>query len=55
MADIKNLKVASQMDAFKKDLIDYQGLMNKLAQPGERAHPDSRGLEDSCGPGERPG
>ena len=46
MADVKNLKVASQMDTFKKDLIDYQGLMEQLARPGERGQPDSRGLEE---------
>ena len=46
MADVKNLKVASQMDIFKKNLIDYQGLIKQLARPGERGQPDSRGLEE---------
>ena len=45
-ADVMNLKVASQMDTFKKDLIDYQGLMEQLARPGERGQPDSRGLQE---------
>ena len=44
--DVQNLKVASQMAKFKEELIDYQGLMEQLARPGERVHPENRGLED---------
>ncbi|MGB8992250.1 MAG: HAMP domain-containing sensor histidine kinase [Desulfobaccales bacterium] len=44
--DVKNLKVASQMNTFKQDLIAYQGLMEQLAKSGERGQPASRGLEE---------
>ncbi|MFA4903779.1 MAG: ATP-binding protein [Desulfobaccales bacterium] len=50
--DVKNLKVASQMETFKKDLIAYQELMEQLAKSGERGQPESRGLEEqlrTCG------
>jgi two-component system NtrC family sensor kinase len=50
IADIKNLKVASQMDTFKKDLIDYQGLMKQLANPGSGAIPTAGPWKTSCGP-----
>jgi len=51
MADIKNLKVASQMDAFKKDLIDYQGLMNQLANLGSAAIRTAGPGRPAAGPG----
>ena len=44
--DVQNLRVASQMDIFKLDLIAYQGLMAQLAKSGERGHSASRGLEE---------
>src|SRR5208337_4180675 len=44
--DVQNLKVASQMEYFRKELISYQGLMEQLAKSGERGQPDSRGLEE---------
>jgi two-component system, NtrC family, sensor kinase len=34
--DVKNLKVASQMDTFRKELMAYRGLMERLAKSGER-------------------
>jgi two-component system NtrC family sensor kinase len=44
--DVQNLKVASQMETFKQDLVAYQGLMVQMAKPGERLQPSHRGLED---------
>ena len=44
--DVQNLKVASQMEYFRKELITYQGLMEQLAKSGERGQADSRGLEE---------
>ncbi len=50
----QNLKVASQMDTFKKDLLVYQGLMKQLAESGKRGQPEAGVWKNSCGPGERP-
>jgi two-component system, NtrC family, sensor kinase len=44
--EVKNLRVSSQMNTLKEDLVAYQGLMEKLAQAGERSQPDRRDLED---------
>jgi two-component system NtrC family sensor kinase len=44
--EVKNLRVASQMDTLKKDLIVYQGLMGQLAESGRRGQLESRGLEE---------
>jgi two-component system NtrC family sensor kinase len=44
--DVQNLKVASQMQTFKQDLLAYQGLMNQLAKSGKRGQPEDRGLEE---------
>jgi signal transduction histidine kinase len=35
--DVKNLRVASQMETFKQDLIAYQGLMEQMAKSGNRS------------------
>jgi len=45
--DVQNLRVASQLDTFRQELLDYQGLMQQLARhPKERGQPDGRGLEE---------
>jgi two-component system, NtrC family, sensor kinase len=44
--DVQNLKVATQLDTFKKDLIAYQGLMEQMARPGGGGQPAHRGLEE---------
>jgi two-component system, NtrC family, sensor kinase len=44
--DVQNLKVASQMQTFREELITYQGLMEQLAKSGERGQHDGRGLEE---------
>jgi two-component system, NtrC family, sensor kinase len=44
--EVKNLRVSTQMNSFKGDLIAYQGLMEKLAKSGDRGQPASRELED---------
>lgn len=44
--DVQNLKVASQMETFKKNLIAYQGLMEQLAKSGKRGQPEDRNLEE---------
>lgn len=44
--DVANLRVASQLETFKKELLAYQGLMERLAQAGERGQSDRRGLEE---------
>jgi len=44
--DVQNLKVASQMDTFKNELMAYQRLMEQMAQAGERGHSDRRSLEE---------
>jgi two-component system, NtrC family, sensor kinase len=44
--DVQNLKVASQLETFKKDLLAYQGLMEQLAEPGQRNNPNHRILEE---------
>jgi len=43
--DVKNLQVASQMDDFKKELIAYRGLMERLAKSGEHGQ-SGRSLEE---------
>ncbi len=44
---VQNLRVASQMDSFRKELLTYQELMQQLAvRPKERGQPDSRSLEE---------
>jgi two-component system NtrC family sensor kinase len=42
--DVRNLRVASQLETFKKDLIAYQGLMEQLA--GKRGQLENRVLEE---------
>ena len=45
--DVQNLRVASQLDTFRQELLDYQGLMQQLSvRPKEHGQPDSRGLEE---------
>jgi two-component system NtrC family sensor kinase len=44
--DVKNLKVASQMDTFKKEIIAYQGLMKQLAGLKNQGRPVNPELED---------
>ena len=45
--DVQNLRVAKQMDSFRKELLAYQELMQQLAvRPKERGQPDSRGPEE---------
>jgi two-component system, NtrC family, sensor kinase len=44
--EVKNLKVASQLETFKKDLSAYQGLMGQLAESGKHGQPENRGLEE---------
>ena len=45
--DVQNLRVASQLDTFRQELLAYQGLMQQLAvHHRERGQPDSRGLEE---------
>ncbi len=44
--DVVNLKVSSQLETLSKELWAYQGLMEQLAQAGERSQPDRRGLEE---------
>jgi len=46
VSDVQNLKVASQLDTFKEDLIAYRGLMERLAESGERGQTVNAGLED---------
>jgi two-component system NtrC family sensor kinase len=46
VSDVQNLKVASQLGAFKQDLIAYQGLMEQLAEAGKGGISDHRGLEE---------
>jgi two-component system NtrC family sensor kinase len=43
--DVQNLRVASQMDTFKKEIIAYHKLMEQLASSGERGQPNFRILE----------
>jgi two-component system NtrC family sensor kinase len=43
--DVQNLKVASQMNTFKNELITYRGLMERMAQ-GERSPLERRNLEE---------
>lgn len=45
--EVKNLKVASQMQVFKEELLAYRRLMEKMASPsGERGQSGGRGLEE---------
>ena len=45
--DVQNLRVAGQLDSFRKELLAYQELMQQLAvRPKERGQPDSRSLEE---------
>ncbi len=44
--DVQNLKVASQMDTFKSELMTYRGLMEQMAQSGERSPAERRNLEE---------
>jgi two-component system NtrC family sensor kinase len=44
--EVQNLKVASQMDTFKQELLSYRGLMEQLAQAGERSPAERRNLEE---------
>jgi two-component system NtrC family sensor kinase len=44
--DVQNLRVASQLDTFRKNLIAYQGLIEQLAKSGKRAQPEDRNLEE---------
>ncbi|OGR06624.1 MAG: hypothetical protein A3K23_02945 [Desulfobacca sp. RBG_16_58_9] len=44
--EVQNLKVASQMDTFKNELMAYRGLMEQMAQAGERGQADRRSLEE---------
>jgi two-component system, NtrC family, sensor kinase len=44
--EVQNLRVSSQMNTLKADLIEYQGLMEKLSKAGDRGQADRRGLED---------
>ncbi|MFA5110649.1 MAG: HAMP domain-containing sensor histidine kinase, partial [Desulfobaccales bacterium] len=46
VSDVKNLRVSSQMTAFKEDLIAYQGLMEQLARSGERGQQNGHVLEE---------
>ncbi len=46
VSDVKNLRVSSQMTAFKEDLIAYRGLMEQLAQSGERGQQTGHVLEE---------
>jgi two-component system, NtrC family, sensor kinase len=44
--EVKNLRVASQMETFKEDLIAYQGLMKQLEKSGKHGQPESRDTEE---------
>jgi signal transduction histidine kinase len=45
--DVQNLRIASQLDIFRQELISYQHLMQQLAvQIKERGQPNSRELEE---------
>jgi len=44
--DVQNLKVASQMDTFKNELMTYRGLMEQMAQSGEHSPAERRNLEE---------
>jgi len=44
--EVQNLKVASQLDTFKNELMAYRGLMEQMAQAGERGQSDRRSLEE---------
>ncbi len=45
--EVKNLKVASQLDTFKQELLAYRGLMEQMrAHGGEGGQSDIRGLEE---------
>ncbi|MFZ5447905.1 MAG: ATP-binding protein [Thermodesulfobacteriota bacterium] len=46
VSDVRNLRVASQMETFKQDLLAYRGLMEQLAKPGKRGQAESRALEE---------
>jgi len=44
--DVQNLRVASQLNTFKQELLAYQGLMERMAQSGERQPAERRNLEE---------
>ncbi|MFH1595077.1 MAG: ATP-binding protein [Pseudomonadota bacterium] len=44
--EVQNLKVASQMDTFKNELMAYRGLMEQMVRAGERGQSDRRSLEE---------
>jgi signal transduction histidine kinase len=45
--EVKSLKVASQLDTFRSELLAYRRLMEQMvAQAGERGQPENRGLEE---------
>jgi two-component system NtrC family sensor kinase len=44
--EVQNLRVASQMDTFKQELLSYRNLMEQLAQARERSPAERRNLEE---------
>jgi two-component system NtrC family sensor kinase len=44
--EVQNLKVASQMDTFKQELLSYRDLMDQLAQAGKPSPAERRNLEE---------
>ena len=47
--EVQNLKVASQLDTFKNELLAYRGLMEQMAQTREHSPPSGTIWKSNCG------